>query len=232
MPYSIVTFDVGGTLMSMDREQVANEYVSLARGCGAVVDLASARAMFAALDDEIPKRARQSLPLSLDDRAGEAFWRTLFADGWARLGLEPDAACVDKLYRQFRLGGFNRMFEDVRPAMQALQARGLRLGVLSNFTKDCQAILRALGIGEYFSFFAVSAFVRAEKPDRALFEYAIHAAQKPAGAILHVGDSPHSDVEGAQAAGMSATLLDRDNWYPDYAAVPRIRKLTELLELL
>ena len=232
MPYTIVTFDVGGTLMRMDREQVANEYVALARARGTEIDPAAARAMFAALDDEIPERARQSPPLSLDARAGEIFWKTLFGDGWARLGLEQNAASVDTLYRQFRLGGFNRVFDDVRPVMQALQARGLRAGVLSNFTKDCQAILHALGIGDYFTLFAVSAFVHAEKPDRAIFEYAVNAAKRPAGEILHVGDSPRGDVEGARAAGLAAILLDRDNWYPDYATVPRIRKLTELLELL
>jgi putative hydrolase of the HAD superfamily len=231
MRYTAVSFDVGGTLMRMDRDRVAREYVALAHARGAEIDLATARAMFAALDDEIPMRARQSPPLSLDDRAGEIFWKTLFADGWSRLGLARDEAAVDKLYRQFRLGGFNRVFDEVHPALQALRARGLAVGVLSNFTADCEAVLRTLGIGRYFSFFAVSAVVRAEKPARAIFEYAVHAAQRPAGEILHVGDSPHHDVEGARGAGLGAILLDRDNWYPDYSAAPRVRCLTELVDL-
>jgi len=231
MKYTVVSFDVGGTLMRMDRERVAREYVALAHARGSKVDPAAARAMFAALDDEIPKRARQAPPLSLDDRAGEIFWKTLFADGWSRLGLVRDETAVDKLYRQFRRGSFNRVFDDVHPALQALRSRGMVVGVLSNFTTDCEAVLRTLGIGDYFSFFAISAVVRAEKPARAIFEYALRAAKRPAVQVLHVGDSPHHDVDGARGAGLNAILLDRDNWYPDYTTVPRIRRLTELVEI-
>jgi FMN phosphatase YigB (HAD superfamily) len=50
--------------------------------------------------------------------------------------------------------------------------------------------------------------------------------------IVYVGDGLHSDVEGAHGAGWDAILLDRDNWYPDYHAVPRIRLLTELADLI
>jgi FMN phosphatase YigB (HAD superfamily) len=42
----------------------------------------------------------------------------------------------------------------------------------------------------------------------------------------------HSDVDGARSAGWDAILLDRDNWYPDYETVPRIRLLTELSNLI
>jgi putative hydrolase of the HAD superfamily len=230
MKYTAVFFDVGGTLMSMDRERVAREYVALAHARGVDINQVQARAMFAALDDEIPKRARQALPLSLNARAGERFWKTLFADGWSRLALPQDRAAVDHLYILFRRGDFNRLFEDTRPALDALKTRGLALGVLSNFTRNCKEVLQTLGIASYFSFFAVSSIVRKEKPDRAIFDYAVRAARRPAGEILHVGDSIHADVDGARAAGLNAILLDRDYWYPDYTTVPRIRRLTELLD--
>ena len=50
--------------------------------------------------------------------------------------------------------------------------------------------------------------------------------------MVYVGDGIHSDVEGARGAGWDAILLDRDNWYPDYDAVPRVRLLTEVAKLV
>jgi len=230
MKPTAIFFDVGGVLMSMDRDRVAREYVALARSRRVTFD--AVRAMYAQLDDEIPARARNSPPLSLDERVGENFWRTLFADGWARLGLAPNAAAVTKLYRAFRRGAFNRAFDDARPALDALQARGFLLGVVSNFTPNLHDVLQTLGLARYFSHVVISAIVRVEKPARAIFDHAAQVAQRDARELLFVGDSPHADVDGARGAGWDAILLDRDNWYPDYRVAPRIRRLTELVELM
>jgi len=218
--------------MSMDRDLVAREYIARAQARGAARDLATARAMFAALDDEIPARVKKSPPLSLDERAGEIFWTMLFADGWARLALARDDAAVQSLYQKFRRGQFNRLFDDTRPALDALKSRGLQLGVLSNFTANCGEVLRTLGIANYFSSIVVSALVRAEKPARAIFDHATRESKCAPREIILVGDSIHHDVDGARDAGWDAILLDRDNWYPNYSAAPRIRKLTEIVNLV
>jgi len=230
MRYSLIAFDVGGVLMSMDRELVAREYVTLAKTRGVTLDLAATFGMFSTLDDEIPARARMAPPLSLNQRAGAKFWKTLFADGWTRLGLKTDDAATNRMYKLFRRGDFNRLFDDVRPALAALQSRGAMLGVVSNFTANLADVLRALGIRDYFTVVAVSAIVRAEKPDRKVFDYAARRARLSAKEIVMVGDGLHADVDGARGAGWSAILLDRDNWYPEYAAAPRIRRLTELID--
>jgi putative hydrolase of the HAD superfamily len=232
MKYTVIFFDVGGTLMSMDRERVAREYVALAQARRVALDLAATQRMFAALDDEIPARARAAPPLSLDERAGEIFWKTLFADGWSRLTLARDDAAVEHLYRKFRRGDFNRVFEDAPPALEELKRRGLTLGVLSNFTANLKAVLRALDIAKYFSHWVVSALVRVEKPSRGIFDHAARAAERSASELVYVGDGPHSDVDGAHGAGWDAILLDRDDWFPDYQTAPRIRRLTELMRIL
>ena len=228
MKYRAIFFDVGGVLMSIDRERVAREYVALGCARRVALDLDAARKMYAALDDEIPARARQSPPLSLDESVGEKFWRTLFADGWSRLGLARDDAAITQLYREFRRGTFNRAFDDARPALDALKMRGYMLGVVSNFTPNLAEVLQTLGLGDPFAHVVVSALVRAEKPARAIFDHAAELARCEARELLYVGDSPHTDVAGARGAGWDAILLDRDNWYPDYRIAPRIRRLTEL----
>ncbi|MBI5300535.1 MAG: HAD-IA family hydrolase [Chloroflexi bacterium] len=232
MKYHAIFFDVGGVLMSMDRDRVAREYVALARSRRVTLDFAAVRAMVAALDDEIPARARLAPPLSLDERAGETFWKTLFADGWSRLALVRDDAAIAHFYREFRRGAFNRAFDDARPALDALQARGVTLGVISNFTPNCAEVLETLGLKRYFAHIVVSALVRVEKPARAIFDHAAQLAQRDPRELVYVGDGLHTDVDGARGAGWDAILLDRDNWYPDYRVVPRVRRLTELAEVL
>ncbi|MBI5650926.1 MAG: HAD-IA family hydrolase [Chloroflexi bacterium] len=224
-----IFFDLGGTLMSMDRDLVAREYVTLAQARGATRDFTTTRAMVAALDDEIPARAKKSPPLSLDERVGEIFWTTLFADGWARLDLARDDAAAQALYQKFQRGHFNRLFDDTRPALDALKSRGLQLGVLSNFTANCAEVLQTLGIANYFSSVVVSALVRAEKPARAIFDVAARTTICAPHEIVLVGDSIHHDVDGARGAGWDAILLDRDDWYPNYSAAPRVRRLTEIV---
>ena len=232
MKFTAVTFDVGGVLMSTDREYVAREYVALAHARGVTLDFDATFRMYSTLDDEIPARARMAPPLSLDARAGENFWKSLFADGWARLGLAPDDAVVNRLYTMFWRGDFNRVFDDVHPTLATLKSRGMHLGVVTNFPSSCEQVLRALDIANYFSFLAVSAIVGAEKPDRAIFDHAAQLAHRPINELVHVGDSTHADIEGAHGAGWNAILLDRDNWYPDYSVVPRVRRLTELIVLV
>ncbi len=232
MKYALVTFDVGGVLMRMDRECVAREYVALAKSRGTALDFDATLSTVTALDDEIPARVRNAPPLSLDERAGEMFWRTLFRDGWARLGLNHDDRAIDSLYILFQHGEFNRIFDDVRPALDDLVGRGLTLGIVSNFTPNLESVLREHDLTKYFSIWSVSAFVRAEKPDRAIFDYAARAAKRPPNELVHVGDGVHADVDGARAAGWNAILLDRDNWYPGYSVVLRIRTLKELIDIV
>ena len=234
MKYRAVFFDVGGTLMRMDREHVAQKYVALARARHITIDPEIALRTFSTLDDEIPARARAAPPLSLDERAGEIFWKALFADGWSRLGLEKNDEAINQLYHDFRRGDFNRLFDDVLPALAALQKRNLTMGVVTNFTANCQDVLHTLGVAKYFpnGHIIVSAIVGAEKPARKIFDYATRSVKYPGNEIVYVGDGVHSDVEGAHGAGWDAILLDRDNWYPDYNTVPRIRSLIELANLI
>ena len=172
MKYRAVFFDVGGTLMRMDREKVATEYVALARQYRVVIDPGIALRTYSTLDDEIPARVRGAPPLSLDDKAGEIFWKALFADGWERLGMAQDDAVTNHLYRQFRRGAFNSLFDDSRPALGALQKRGVPLGVVSNFTANCTEVLHTLGVAHFFAHVVISALVQVEKPAREIFDHA------------------------------------------------------------
>lgn len=61
-----------------------------------------------------------------------------------------------------------------------------------------------------FDFVVSSEEARCYKPDPAIFQRALQAMKVDASRVLHVGDSLHSDVGGARAAGLATAWLCRD----------------------
>jgi FMN phosphatase YigB (HAD superfamily) len=101
------------------------------------------------------------------------------------------------------------LFDDVLPALDTLAEMGLALGVVSNWDCALPHHLERLGVADRFGVICASAAVGHRKPDPGIFAVALSALDVPPGAALHVGDQYDEDVIGAQAAGVSALLLDR-----------------------
>ena len=121
----------------------------------------------------------------------------------------PSRTFFGELYARFAAPEAWRVFEDVVPTLDALAARGLKLGVISNWNERLRPLLERLKLAGYFDTIVVSREVRASKPSRGIFKQAVRRLGLRPEAILHVGDSLPMDVRGARAAGLSALLLQR-----------------------
>lgn len=89
-------------------------------------------------------------------------------------------------------------------------------GIITNGFAEIQEVKFAhFGIDELADPLLVSEEIGAMKPDPAVFEYAASLVGHSADELLYVGDSLHSDVAGATAAGWTVV------WYnPSGAALP------------
>ncbi len=147
------------------------------------------------------------------DAAVEAFWIQLDADWLAQLGLDPRLA--PELYEAGcnLLFGPNsevfRPFADSESTLKRLNMAGIRLGVISNWDNSLNRVLDMFGWRGCFEFVIPSLVFGHEKPDPRIFESAISRLQVPTDAILHVGDNPIDDLQGARESGMRAELVDR-----------------------
>ncbi len=140
--------------------------------------------------------------------AAEGWWRRFLERFCEHLGGPPPSRfAAAELFERFARADAWRVFDDVPAALAALGERGLRLAVVSNWDRRLPRLLDGLGLE--FESVVYSQEAGVEKPHPAIFERAFEALALPAGAILHVGDSPLHDVEGAIAAGAQALLLDR-----------------------
>lgn len=100
-------------------------------------------------------------------------------------------------------------FPDSAPALTGLRAAGKRLVVVSNWDRSLGAALEQAGLAALVDGVVSSAEVGRAKPAPEPFLAGLDLAGVGAADALFVGDSPGSDVVGAQAVGMRAVLLDR-----------------------
>ena len=124
------------------------------------------------------------------------------------------------------------LFDDVRPALETLAARGVKLGVVSNFEPWLEDVLALQGVDHLFAAVAISGRLGVAKPDPEIFRWAIREAGADPAATLHVGDQPANDVAAARAVGITPVLIDRFARHPGPDGVHRVEDLLGLVRLL
>jgi 2-haloalkanoic acid dehalogenase type II len=139
--------------------------------------------------------------------------------------VEPAFAVFDRARNEVDL------YPDVMPGLEQL-AGDFVLVALTNGNAD----LETIGIRHLFHDVVAAAEAGFAKPARPIFDKAIARSGCSRAEILHVGDHPHSDVQGAQEAGIRTAWINRNNevWPDDLpepdAVVTTIPELQELLQ--
>ena len=95
------------------------------------------------------------------------------------------------------------------PRSSASPSAGVKLAVVANWDISLHDVLERVGLAGAFEAVVTAAAVGAAKPDPRPFEVAISRLGVEAAQCMHVGDDASTDVAGAEAAGMSALLVDR-----------------------
>ncbi len=184
-------FDFGGTL---DADGVAwkDRFYSLCRAEG--LDMTAdkfARAYYAADDPLVG-----ALPIAAGlPETVEALASNLEAElGWG--GSERGRRVALRF-----LSDTSDIIDRNRPVLEALRER-YRLGVVSNFYGNLEAVCQSSGLASLFAVMTDSCRVGAEKPDPAIFRAALDELRAAPETTLFVGDSLPRDCEGARRTGM------------------------------
>ncbi len=230
---SAVTFDAGGTLVVPD-PSVSAIYSEVFSQHGIASDPVSVEIAF--------RRAWRKFGIEGRGPTNEAReitkWRRIVA---ATLeGLDPPDdfdALFDDLWQTFSEPRRWRVREGGVEVLSHLNARGIRLAVLSNWDSRLRPLLNGLGLAEYFEAFFISSEIGWEKPHPRIFQVAAAHFGLPASGILHVGDSIEEDFEAARTAGWNAVLIDAENVEhlsnaPLRDGLPKITGLRKLPDLI
>jgi putative hydrolase of the HAD superfamily len=138
---------------------------------------------------------------------------------------------LDDLWNTSIMRRHTAIFPDVRPTIQALRERHLKLAIVSNWDESLLSHCDDLGMTPLFDTIVGSAYVGFEKPDPRIFTVALQRLGVTPDQVVHVGDIYASDVVGARRAGITPVLLDRFDLQPD-ADCLRVQTLDQLLPLL
>lgn len=217
-----ITFDAAGTLFDA-YPSVGGVYAEVAARRGIVVAEAELESRFRAA---FKTRAAVPRPRT-DETAEREFWRGLVDEVFAPHADAPQRdALFPELWETFAEAKRWRPKDDATATLTALHARGVRLAVLSNWDARLHRVIAGLGwTGWFQAGVFVSSELGAEKPDAFIFSRAAKRLECSPAEILHVGDSPRQDAEGALHAGWKAALLGTTE-------VPGAVRLASLGELL
>jgi len=97
-------------------------------------------------------------------------------------------------------------FDGVRETFQRIRAKGLKIGVFTDFPLFRK--LEGMKLSDLVDFAASSDDVGYLKPDTHCFEYLLYNLKMGPQDVLYVGDSYSKDVKGANAAGIDAVLVN------------------------
>jgi HAD superfamily hydrolase (TIGR01549 family) len=201
-------FDVGGTLVGFEDDTPFAEFLSR-------VDpphrFTSAGELRLSMLHTLSTRRDEAVGM-VDDNEINNWWRTIFED------LFPDNLTAARhMWELFKHGYFDSLFPDTIPILERLQARGVPMGVVSNYGAHLIYTLYKLNIYDYFQFVLVSSLLGVAKPYAGIFEIAIEKTGVPAERILYVGDNVADDIEATRKVGIDAVLINRPGRTPSTA---------------
>ncbi len=218
-----VLFDVGGTLIE-PRPSVGDMYASIGKRYGLRARGAELERVF---DEKFMRREREAALIAPDTE--RQWWRTLVASVVEPFGGVTDFdAYFDELYAYFARPEAWYVFPDALALLDALRARRIAMGVVSNWDSRLIPLCEQLGLAAYMRTMAVSAHEGCAKPDKALFLRALERLGAAPAEAMHVGDSIEMDWQGARNAGIEAVIVDRQGKISD-SRVTTVRSLCSLL---
>lgn len=126
----------------------------------------------------------------------------------AALGIEgPPREAVAEAFLTAGRGAKLELAPDIRPCLETLNERGLRLGIVCDVGFTGGELLREFldreGLLGHFSGWAFSDEVGHYKPAPQIFEAALGGLGAEPGDAAHVGDLRRTDIAGAAAIGMT-----------------------------
>ena len=227
-PIEALLFDFGGTL---DADGVAwkERFYAHYRAEGLDMTPEAFEAVFFAADDPLVG----DLPIDTD-LSGTVHELTMSLEvELARAGVGiADGARARRVASHF-LAEASAAFARNRPVLEALRRR-YRLGMVSNFYGNLEAVCHGTGLAPLFSAIVDSHRIGAKKPDAAIFRAALEPLHATPEATLLVGDSLHRDREGARRIGMGFVWVAPSEAQlfgapPDHSVVTKLGDLAKIL---
>jgi FMN hydrolase / 5-amino-6-(5-phospho-D-ribitylamino)uracil phosphatase len=205
-----VLFDVDFTLCRPGPELSPDRYARIAARHGIQLDTSRY--------DEVREAAVSNLKRHPELLHDDTIWHVFTEEIFVGLGgpQELAASCATEIEQGWEIAENFELYEDVPPVLEELRSARLGIGLVSNGIRDLHAFVAHHRLD-------VDAIVDSRrhgrvKPHPTIFQSALGQLGVAASEAVMVGDSLAEDVEGAEALGMRAVLVDREDRHPEFDA--------------
>lgn len=226
MSFDFIWFDLGYTLLYVDREELFAEVL-------ADSDKRSLEEIGRAFH-VTDKRLMREFPGLLGRPSVE--FMPLYLDLLCEyLDIHGDIASLFSRWTEiWDRAGIWQAYPEAASVLRRLSAEGLRLGVISNWDPGARPLLSSLGLIDYFETVIISSEVGCSKPDERIFRIALDKAGVDASRCLYVGDNYYDDGIGASSVGMRYCIVNRYGTFgvEELAGQPLISGVAELVPYL
>ena len=197
-----VLFDLGGTLVKISQIPHVMKKVLSHRGINrSLEEITSARKKAEKVLDF------QDLPKLLDE-----FWVRWNKRILCHLGIQSDKQALAEFvatnwwdYSEVTL------YPDAKIVLPLLKRIDLKIGLVTNgLQSDVDKILPRVDLQDFFDVIVVINTLGKMKPDAELFHYALQKLRATPSEAIFIGDEIETDYKGAQTAGLTAYLIDRE----------------------
>ncbi|MGV2830066.1 HAD-IA family hydrolase [Myxosarcina sp. GI1(2024)] len=208
----VIFLDAVGTLFGI-KGSVGEIYRQIAIKYGVTVDVETIDKAFNKAFQQTPPLAFQETKLEATVRQEFIWWKNLAEATFTQIEVIDKftdfTSFFSELYAYFATEKPWYIYPDVIPNLENWHARGIQLGVISNFDTRLNTILKIFALDRYFSSITISSIAGFAKPDRQIFNIALEKHDILAYKAYHIGDSFNADYQGAKNAGIESFWLDR-----------------------
>lgn len=139
--------------------------------------------------------------------------RKIMERGFIYTGEPASEAMLDQLFQEFldyygdHLADHTKIFDGLVPALEELQSRGYKLGVVTNKVEGLShEVIELLGLKRFFPVLIGGDTLPVRKPDPAPLYEAISRLGGDRNTAVMVGDSPF-DIDAARNAGIASIAV-------------------------
>ena len=192
MPKSVVTFDIGQTLVDLDLDFLAKRLGQRGQPVSA-----------AALHASMPEAWRRYDALT--ESGASHPWKQLMQTLLTGASVTDPEPLVDWLYDQQATHNlWRKPIPEMVGLVRELRDAGVTIAALSNSEGHLADLLEEIELAPLFDAIIDSGRIGIAKPDPRIFELTLDELDVKPDVVVHVGDSWAADVEGALAAGWHA----------------------------
>ncbi len=151
---------------------------------------------------------------------------------------EKDNSLLEQTLYEVYFNRYDKIhyFPDVEHILKKLKSEEYKIALLSNMESlNYKEVEEKLHLEKYIDLFAYSFIVGSLKPSKKSFEFVLNHFKIQPSECLVVGDTPRSDIMGAQRVGMHNCLIERKPHFESTNGIKpefKIKSFEELPQVL